>query len=194
MRRSRGNRYEKTVFGCAGGTCGDRDSCWLRGTVRTSGDGNDHVFIDDGWPGAGAALADAIEIRVIELARQVVAGFSVADSEVFPAEKCRGIRVGVGREASGDTRERAGSRFLVEHAIRVQQHGAQRGVQRFVGFDVVDRRIASQRPEERLQTRPRGHAAVAEDDVLAIGRDSVREIRRRHVCHQPTENFNGSVL
>ena len=188
------DRNEETVFGCAAGAGGDRDRCWLSGTARTRGNGNDHVFIDNGRAGAGAALADAIEIRVVELARKVVAGFSVADSEVFPAEKCRGIRVGVGRKASGDTRERAWSCFLVEHAIRVQQHGAQRGVQRFVGFDVVDRRIGSERTEEGLQTGPRGHAAVAEDDVLAIGRDSVRKIRRRHVRHQPTENFNGRVL
>ena len=188
------DRNEKTVFSGAAGTGGNGDSGGLRSAVGACSDRDDHVFIDDRWPGAGAALTDAVEIRVIELAGEIVAGFSVADSEVFPAEKCRGIRVRVGREAGRDARERAGSGLLVEHAIRVQQHGAQRGVQRFVGFDVVDRRIASQRPEERLQTRPRGHAAVAEDDVLAIGRDSVREIRWGHIRHEPTENFNGRVL
>ncbi len=190
VRGGGGNGNEKTVFGGAVGAGGDRDGSGLRGAVGTGGDGNAHVFIDEGRTGSGAALADAVEIGVVVLARQVVAGFSVADGEVFPAEERGRIGVGVGRESGGDARERAGSGFFVEHAVGVEHHGAQGGVQRFVGLDVIDGRVARQRAEERLQARASRHAAVAEDDVLAIGRDAVRQIRRGHIGHQPAEDFD----
>jgi len=188
VRGGGGDGYEKTVFSGASGTSGDRDGGGLRGAVGTGGDGDTYVFIDNRWAGSGAALADAVEIAVVVLAREVVAGFAVADGEVFPAEERGRIGVGIGCESGGDARERAGSRLLVEH------HGAQGGVQRFVGLDVVDGRVAGQRAEERLQPGPRGHATVTEDDVLAIGRDAVRQIRWRHIGDQPAEDFDGRVL
>jgi hypothetical protein len=67
------------------------------------------------------------------------------------------------------------------------------GVQRLVRFHVVNRGIAGERAEQRLQAGARGHAAVAVDDVLAIGRDSVREIGGRHVGDKAPENFDGRV-
>src|SRR5258708_30440554 len=193
MRGSGIDGYEKTVFGGAAGASGDRDGSGLRGPAWARGNGDDYIFIDNGGASAGAALADAIEIRVVELARQVVAGFAVADGQVLPAKKCGGVRVGIGCETGGDAEERSRCRFLVEHAVGVENHGAQHGVERFVGLDIVDRWIAGQRPEKRLQTRPRRDAAVAEDDVLAIGRHSVRQIRWGHICDQPAEDLDGRV-
>ncbi|PYU03556.1 MAG: hypothetical protein DMG33_16435 [Acidobacteria bacterium] len=66
-------------------------------------------------------------------------------------------------------------------------------VQRDVGLEVVDGGISRERAEERLQAGPRLHAAVAEDDVLAIGRNAVRQIGGRHIGHQPAENLDGRV-
>ena len=188
-----GDGNEKTIFGCTGGAGGDGNSCGLRSTVGTGGDGDNHVFVDDGWPGAGTALADAIEIGVVELARQIVARFSVADGQIFPAEECCGIRVSVGRETGGNAGERAGSGLFIEDTVGVEQHGAQSGIQCFVGLDVVDGGIPGERPEERLQTGPRSHAAVAENHVLTIRRDAVRQVGWRHVCHQPAEDFDRCV-
>ncbi len=190
-RRSDGD--EKTVFRRAVGAGGDRDRGWLRCAIRAGRDGNDYVFVEDRWPCAGAALADAIEIRVVELARQIVARFSVADGQVFSAKEGRGICVGIRSEATGDGGKSSWRSFFVENAVGIQQHRAQRGVQRFVGLDVIDSRIPSERPEKRLQPGPRGHAAIAENHVLAVGRDSMRQIRRRHVCHQAAENLDGRI-
>jgi hypothetical protein len=81
----------------------------------------------------------------------------------------------------------------IQNAVGVQQQRAQRGVQRLVRFHVVDRGIAGERAEQRLQSGTRGHIAVAVDDVLAIGRDSVREIRGRHVGDEAPEDFDGRV-
>ena len=87
-----------------GGNSGGRGLCWnadVRSWLCRAGgtgrDSDENIFVDDRWSSAGAALADAIEIGVVELAWEVVAGFSVADSEVFPAEERRRVRVGVGR-------------------------------------------------------------------------------------------------
>jgi hypothetical protein len=171
----------------------DCDRGGLRRAAGARGNGHDHVFIDNHGPCAGAALADTVEIRVVELARQVVAGYSVADGEVFPAEKRGGMSVGIRGEAAGDGGKRAGSGFLVQIAVGVEEHGAQRGVQRLVRLDVVDGGIAGEWAEERLQAGTGGHAAGAKNDVLAIGRDAVREVRRGHICHEPAENFDGRV-
>ena len=184
---------EESVFGGAVGASRNRRGCGLRCAVGARGDGNDHIFVDDGWPSAGAALADAVEIRVVVLARQIVAGFSVADGQVFPAEERGGIGVGACCEAAGDARQSSRRRFFVQHAVRVQRHGAQRGVQRFVGLDVIDGRIARERAEERLHAGARGHAAVAENHVLAIRRHAVRQVRGGHIGHQPAENLDGCV-
>ena len=95
-------------------------------------------------------MAHAIEIRVVVLARQVIAGFAVADGEILAAKDGRGVSVGACGEAAGDAGERTGRRFFVENAVRVQDHCANGGVQRLVGFDVVDGRVAGERAKERL--------------------------------------------
>jgi hypothetical protein len=64
-------------------------------------------------------LAYAIEIRVVELARQVVAGATVADREIFAAEERGGICERIGSETAGDTGERAWRRLFVQDAVRV---------------------------------------------------------------------------
>src|SRR4029077_252445 len=69
--RSR-NGYEKTILGRASRTSGDRNGSRLRGANRARRNRNGHVFIDHGWPGARSALADAVEIGVVVLTRQVV--------------------------------------------------------------------------------------------------------------------------
>ena len=38
-----------------------------------------------------------------------------------------------------------------------------------------------------------GDVTVAENDVLAIGRDAVRQVGGRHICDEAAENFNRSV-
>ncbi len=63
----------------------------------------------------------------------------------------------------------------------------------FVGFEVVDRGISRERPEKRLQAGTRRHPAVAENNVLAIGRHAMRQVRRRHIRHQAAENLDGCV-
>ncbi len=193
VRGCRGDGDEETVFGGAVGARGNGDRSGLRCAVRTRGDRNKDIFIHGRGPRAGPALADAVEIRVIELAWQVVAGFSVADGQIFPAEKRGGIRVGIRGEAGSDARERSRRGLFVEHAVRVERHCAQRGVQRFVGLEVVDRGIARQRPEKRLQAGTRRHPAVAENNVLAIGRHAMRQVRGRHVGHQAAEDLDGCV-
>jgi len=184
---------EKTVFGCAGGAGGDGDRGGLRRSGGTGGHRDDHVFVDYRGCAAGAGLADAIEIAVVILAWEVVAGAAVADGQIFPAENGGGGAVGILRQSGGDAGERAGGGFLVEHAARVEGHGAQGGVARFVGFYVVDGGIAREGAEQCLQTGTRFHAAVAEDHVLAIGRDPVREFGGRQIGNQPAENFDGCV-
>src|SRR5207245_471352 len=72
---------EEAVFGGARWTGRDGNGGRLRGAVGAGGDGHDGVFVDDGRRSAGPALADAIEVRIIELAREIVADFAVADGE-----------------------------------------------------------------------------------------------------------------
>ncbi len=189
-----GDGDEKTVFGCAGGAGGNRDGGGLRCAGGAGGDIYDYVFVDGGGAGAGSALADAIEIGVVILARKIVAGAAVADGQVFPAEKRGGVGVGIVGEAAGDAAERSGRDFFVENSVGVESHGAQRGGRRLVRFYVVDGGIAGERSEERLQTGAGFHAAVAEDNVLAIGRDAVREIGGGHVGNQAAEDFDGGVV
>ena len=83
-----GDSDEETVFSGAGGASGDGDGSGLRGAGGACGDGDNYVFIDDSWAGAGTALTDAIEIGVVVLAREVDAGFAVADGEIFAAKEC----------------------------------------------------------------------------------------------------------
>jgi len=78
MRGGGGDSDEETVSSGAVWAGGDCDGGGLSGAVGARGDGDDHVFVDDSWPCARAALADAIEIRVVILAREVIAGFAVA--------------------------------------------------------------------------------------------------------------------
>src|SRR5260370_344853 len=125
-------------------------------------------------PWAAAVLAYTIEIRVVELARQVVSGDAVTDGKIFAAKERSGVCEGICSQTTGDGGKRAGRGLLVQNAVGVQDHGAQRGVQRLVRFHVVDRGIAGERTEQRLQSGARRHVAVAVDHVLAIGRDSVR--------------------
>jgi len=165
----------------------------LRGAVGTRGDRKNNVFVHGHRPAAGAALAHAIEVRVVVLARKIVPRLAIANREILPAKECGRIRVGVPCQSVRDAGQRARRRLFVEHAVRVHHHCAERGVQRFVGLDVVDGGISRERPKQRLQTRARGHVAVAEYEVLAIGRDAVRQIRRRHVRHQTAENLDGCV-
>ena len=116
--------HKKPVFGGAGRAGGDGYRGGLRCAARTGRDSGNYIFVDDRWAGSGSALADAIEIRVVILARQIVADFAVADGEILAAEDGGGISVGVRREAAGDAGEGAGRGFFVEHAIRVEHHGA----------------------------------------------------------------------
>ena len=44
-----------------------------------------------------------------------------------------------------------------------------------------------------MQSGPREHVAVAENDVLATGRDSVGEVGVRHVGDEAAEDFDGRV-
>jgi hypothetical protein len=193
VRRAGGDGDEKTVLRSAGGRCGDRDGGRLRGARGTGADGDLEIFFDGNGRGAGAALADAIEIGVVELAREVDAGFAVAEGQIFAAEERGGVGVGIVGEAAGDVRERAGSGFFVEIAVGVECERAQRGVGRFVGLQIVDGGIAGERRKELLQSGAGGDAAGAEDDVLTIRRDAVREIGGSHVGDQTREDFNGCV-
>ena len=188
-----GDGDEEAVFAGSVGTGGDGYGGGLRCTIGTGDDGDVHVFVDDGGSGPGAALADTIEIGVVELARQVVPGAAVADGEIFAAEDRCGVCVGAWDETAGDAGQRARRGLLVQNAVRVEQEGAQRGVQSLVRFHVVDGGIAGQRAEEGLQSGTRGHVAVAVDDVLAIGRDSVREVGGRHIGDEAAEDFDGGV-
>ena len=69
VRRAGGDGYEKTVFRCAAWTCGNGDGCGLRCAGGAGDDRDDYVFVDHGWSRAGTALANAIEIGVVILAR-----------------------------------------------------------------------------------------------------------------------------
>src|SRR6266850_50182 len=131
-RRSDGD--EKTVFCRAIGAGGDGDGGWLRRAIRARRDGDDYVFVEDRRPCAGAALADTIKIRVVELARQIVARFSVADGQVFPAEERRGIPVGIRRKAAGNRGKSSWRGFFIEDTVGVQQHRTQGGVR--VGYQL----------------------------------------------------------
>src|SRR5689334_2425266 len=128
VRGGGGDGDEETVFGGAVWTGGDRDGGGLRRAVGARDDRDDDVFVDDGGAGSGAALTDAIEIRVVELPREIVAGFAVADGEVFAAEKRGGIGVGVCGKATGHARESAWRGFFVEDAAGVERERAQGGV------------------------------------------------------------------
>jgi hypothetical protein len=193
MRGARGDGYEIAVLRRAGGAGGDGHCGGLRRARWARGDRDDYVFIDNGWACAGAGLADAIEIGVVILAWEVVAGAAVAYREVFPAENRGGSSIRILRQAGGNAAQRARRSFFVEHAVGVERHGAQRGVQSFVGLDVIDSGISRERAEHRLQTGARFHAAVAEHHVLAVWRDAVRQFRRRHIGDEPAENFDGRV-
>ncbi len=169
------------------------DGGGLRRAGGAGGDRDDYIFINDRRRAAGAGLADAIEIGVVVLAREVVADAAVAEGQVFPAKNCCGGAVGILRQSGGDAAERTGGGFFVEDAARIEGHGAQRGVARLVSLYVIDSGITREGAEERLQAGARFHAAVAEDYVLAIGRDPVRQFRRRQIGDQPAENFDGRV-
>src|SRR5260370_24458512 len=106
VRGRRGDGDEKTVFGGAVGARGNGDRSGLRRAVRTRGDRNNDIFIHDRGTCAGPALADAVEVRVVELAWQGAAGFSVAEGQIFPAEERRGIRGSIRREDRGRCRVR----------------------------------------------------------------------------------------
>jgi hypothetical protein len=70
-------------------------------------------------------LADAIEIGVVELARQVVARAAVANREIFAAEERSGVGERIGGETAGDAGKRARRGFLVQNAVGVEQQRAQ---------------------------------------------------------------------
>ncbi len=86
MRCAGGDGDEEAVFAGAVGAGGNGHGGGLRCAVGAGDDGDDDIFVDDGRARAGTALAHAIEVGVVELARQIVAGAAVADGEVFAAE------------------------------------------------------------------------------------------------------------
>src|ERR1051326_2242318 len=87
VRRGGGDGDEETIFGGASGRVGDGDSGWLGGAAGARDYRRDHVFVNNGWTGAGTYLAHAVEIGVVELTREIVAGLAVTDGEIFAAEK-----------------------------------------------------------------------------------------------------------
>ena len=93
MRGAGGDGDEKTVFACAVWAGGDRDGGGLRRAGGAGHYGDVYVFIDDSWACAGAALAHAIEIRVVKLSWKIIAGPPVTDGEIFAAEEGGGVRV-----------------------------------------------------------------------------------------------------
>ena len=117
MRGSGGDGNEKTVFGGSVWAGGNGHGGGLGGAVRARGDRDDYIFVHDCGTGARAALADAVEIRVVVLAREVVAGFAVTYGEILAAEKRGGIRVSVGGEPRGHAGQRAGRGLFVENAV-----------------------------------------------------------------------------
>src|ERR1700694_303708 len=101
MCRAGGSGDEEAVFAGAVRACGDRHRGRLRRSVRAHYDGDIQVFVDDGRSRSGAALPHAVEIRVVELASEIVASTAAADGEIFAAENRGGVCEGIGSETRG---------------------------------------------------------------------------------------------
>ncbi len=126
----------------------------------------------------GADLADAIEIQIVVLARQILADDAVAESHVLAAENAwwRRDRDLVPAAPDSDDRKHARRSFLVEIAERIENEQALREIRGDVGFQAVDLRRAAEHRKLRDESRPRAHPSREEIDVGEIGRHPNRHV------------------
>src|SRR5262249_24367450 len=73
---------------------------------------------------AGPHLADAIEKRIVKLARQIGADEAVGEGHVLAAEMRGGSELQIGLEAGDEDAERAGRSFLEDCAERIEDEKA----------------------------------------------------------------------
>ncbi len=133
-------------------------------------------------PAAHAALAHAIEIGAVVLARDVDAEFAVAEGDVFAPEK-RGRRAArAGRRLPDAMSEREPG--VISPQSEPAESSASNVSARFapvIALEVIDGGISRDRRKDGEQAGPRLDRAIQKRHVLAIGRDAERQIRRRHV-------------
>ena len=113
MRSACGDCDKKTVLRSTRGAGGNGDGGRLRCPGGARGNRYLNIFFDGNWRGARSALADAIEIGIVKLARKIEAALAITKGQIFASEKSCGVGIRICGNARRQSCECAWCRFFV---------------------------------------------------------------------------------
>ena len=145
--------------------------------------------VSDRRPFRRPNLADAVEIRVVVLPRNILTDQSIAERHILPAEMCVRREIKSRLASRRNHGEHSRRSFLVQITDRIQRNHSLNQIRRGVSLQPVDLRRPRQHRKLGHESWPRSHSARKKLHIGKRGRHPRRHIRRIEQRDPGAENI-----